>query len=260
MWPQRSSSARARPGCRSTRTRSWPTRSPQLALGQEVPEELWTAVAEVLAWAYGLSDRAQLPRIGDQGHRVQARYRPSPSVRFPSLRSPSAHEAHLDHQPPPRLRGRGARALARVQAHRRPPGPQPPRDDLRAAREVHRLQEGPRAAGSLRGRGLHLLRPRGPDRLDRPLRPGQGRHARAVRVDPHPRRRARRAAPPGLGAALAAPLGARHRQGARAVHRHPRPPPDARGARRLARRSRSRTCAAARTTSRSPTSPRSTRS
>jgi flagellar biosynthesis protein len=26
----------------------------QLSLGQEVPEALWTAVAEVLAWAYGL--------------------------------------------------------------------------------------------------------------------------------------------------------------------------------------------------------------
>jgi len=49
------------------------------------------------------------------------------------------------------------------------------------------------------------------NRLDRPLRPGQGRHARAVRVDPHPRRGARRAPSPGLGAALAAPLGARHR-------------------------------------------------
>jgi len=29
----------------------------QLALGDEVPEAMWTAVAEVLAWAYGL-DRA----------------------------------------------------------------------------------------------------------------------------------------------------------------------------------------------------------
>jgi flagellar biosynthesis protein len=30
-----------------------------LALGQEVPEALWTAVAEVLAWAYSLTaDRA----------------------------------------------------------------------------------------------------------------------------------------------------------------------------------------------------------
>ena len=136
---------------------------------------------------------------------------------------------------PPRLRGGGAGAVARVQGDRRPAGPQPARHDLRAAGQVHRLQEGPRAAGALRGRGLHLLRPRGADRLDRPLRPGQGRHARAVRVDPHPRRRARRAPPPGLGAALAAPLGARHRQGARAVHRAPRPPPVARGARRLAR-------------------------
>jgi flagellar biosynthesis protein len=32
-----------------------------LALGQEVPEALWTAVAEVLAWAYGLQERAITP-------------------------------------------------------------------------------------------------------------------------------------------------------------------------------------------------------
>lgn len=32
-----------------------------LALGQEVPEELWMAVAEVLAWAYGLESRAITP-------------------------------------------------------------------------------------------------------------------------------------------------------------------------------------------------------
>ena len=31
----------------------------QLALGDEVPEAMWTAVAEVLAWAYGL-DRAAI--------------------------------------------------------------------------------------------------------------------------------------------------------------------------------------------------------
>jgi flagellar biosynthesis protein len=30
----------------------------QLALGDEVPEAMWTAVAEVLAWAYGLDRRA----------------------------------------------------------------------------------------------------------------------------------------------------------------------------------------------------------
>lgn len=29
-----------------------------LDLGQEVPEELWVAVAEVLAWAYGLEKNA----------------------------------------------------------------------------------------------------------------------------------------------------------------------------------------------------------
>jgi flagellar biosynthesis protein len=32
-----------------------------LALGQEVPEELWKAVAEALAWAYSLSDSAITP-------------------------------------------------------------------------------------------------------------------------------------------------------------------------------------------------------
>jgi flagellar biosynthesis protein len=32
-----------------------------LALGQEVPEELWTAVAEVLAWAYSVGDGAITP-------------------------------------------------------------------------------------------------------------------------------------------------------------------------------------------------------
>ena len=33
----------------------------QLALGQEVPQAMWNAVAEVLAWAYGLSGRAPTP-------------------------------------------------------------------------------------------------------------------------------------------------------------------------------------------------------
>ena len=32
-----------------------------LALGQEVPEDLWLAVAEVLAWAYGLEKQAITP-------------------------------------------------------------------------------------------------------------------------------------------------------------------------------------------------------
>ena len=33
----------------------------QLSLGQEVPEAMWTAVAEVLAWAYGLSGGTPTP-------------------------------------------------------------------------------------------------------------------------------------------------------------------------------------------------------
>ena len=32
-----------------------------LALGQEVPEEMWLAVAEVLAWAYELEKKAITP-------------------------------------------------------------------------------------------------------------------------------------------------------------------------------------------------------
>lgn len=33
-----------------------------LALGDEVPEELWTAVAQVLAWAYSLDPAGNYPR------------------------------------------------------------------------------------------------------------------------------------------------------------------------------------------------------
>ena len=33
----------------------------QLALGQEVPQAMWTAVAEVLAWAYGLHEKPATP-------------------------------------------------------------------------------------------------------------------------------------------------------------------------------------------------------
>ena len=32
-----------------------------MALGDEVPEELWAAVAEALAWAYAVSERAITP-------------------------------------------------------------------------------------------------------------------------------------------------------------------------------------------------------
>ena len=32
-----------------------------LALGDEVPEDLWAAVAEALAWAYSVNDRAITP-------------------------------------------------------------------------------------------------------------------------------------------------------------------------------------------------------
>jgi flagellar biosynthesis protein len=33
-----------------------------LALGQEVPEQLWAAVAEALAWAYSVGDAAITPK------------------------------------------------------------------------------------------------------------------------------------------------------------------------------------------------------
>ena len=33
----------------------------ELVLGQEIPEQMWTAVAQVLAWAYGLSEKRPTP-------------------------------------------------------------------------------------------------------------------------------------------------------------------------------------------------------
>jgi hypothetical protein len=58
------------------------------------------------------------------------------------------------------------------------------------------------------------------DRYD----PGQGSDARAVRVDADPRRRAGRAAPPRLGASLAASRRAHHQQRPRDLHRRQRTP------------------------------------
>ena len=55
----------------------------------------------------------------------------------------------------------------------------PAGSDLRADGEIHRLPQGARDAGPLRGGGLHLLRPGSADPVDRPLRPGK-RHAGAV--------------------------------------------------------------------------------
>ena len=33
----------------------------ELAMGQEIPDQMWTAVAQVLAWAYGLSEKRPTP-------------------------------------------------------------------------------------------------------------------------------------------------------------------------------------------------------
>ena len=91
----------------------------QLALGQEVPEAMWTAVAEVLAWAYGLDREGDLPRIGDEGYGVLRPIQASSVSRAPLVGAPSRHEARHVTQPPPRLARRSALALwQRVQAHR----------------------------------------------------------------------------------------------------------------------------------------------
>ena len=122
---------------------------------------------------------------------------------------------------------------------------------------LHRLPQGARGTRPVRRRGLPLLRPGGADPLDRPLRPRQGRHARAVRLDADPRRRARRAAPPRLGAALAAPRRAHDQQRPRdaSSYAHERQP-DPRRARRAGRHEPRPSWPAASTRSRSPRSAR----
>ena len=54
--PRRFSRAHVRRACRFTATPSWPRRSRNWRSEQEIPEQMWTAVAQVLAWAYGLSE------------------------------------------------------------------------------------------------------------------------------------------------------------------------------------------------------------
>src|SRR5205823_10169132 len=94
----------------------------------------------------------------------------------PPQRSLKAHEAR-DTEPPADLARRYAGTLEEVPGDERPAGAQQARPDLRAAGQVHRLQQDPRAPRALRGRRLHLVRARGADQLDRALRPGEGRHA-----------------------------------------------------------------------------------
>jgi flagellar biosynthesis protein len=54
--------------------RSWPRHLARWRSAREVPEDLYLAVAEVLAWAYGLEKRGQLPRNGDVGVFTPCRY------------------------------------------------------------------------------------------------------------------------------------------------------------------------------------------
>ena len=109
-------------------------------------------------------------------------------------------------------RGGGPGDLAGVPAVGRSAGPRPADLHVHADGPLHRLPQGARGAGPMRRRGLPLLRAGGADPLDRALRPREGRDARAVRLDPHPRCGPGRAAPPRLGAALAAPRRARDQQ------------------------------------------------
>ena len=86
--PTRSSRARARRACPCARTRSSPTALAALALGDEVPEELWTAVAEVLAWAYRLRFPCNYPKgvmqeVGVEGPIQALSVRPAPSKEHP---------------------------------------------------------------------------------------------------------------------------------------------------------------------------------
>ena len=85
---ERSSRARARRACRSARPRAGRALA-ALALGHEVPEELWTAVAR--GARVGLRARAgrRLPHMGDAGHGVWARYTLCPSVPPLSRSTPS---------------------------------------------------------------------------------------------------------------------------------------------------------------------------
>ena len=91
----------------------------QLSLGQEVPEAMWTAVAEVLAWAYGLSGRGPYPKpvMKDIGSAPDTAFvRQSVS---PSQERSSSHEAHdVLRQPPPRF---ARRMPSRCGVSTRPP-------------------------------------------------------------------------------------------------------------------------------------------
>ena len=84
---------------------------------------------------------------------------------------------------------------------------------LLAAGQVRRRPHGLRPAGARRGGRPHLLRPGRPDQRDRALRPRARDQVRDLRDHPHQGRDHRRAALPGLGAALGPRQGPRDREG-----------------------------------------------
>ena len=232
-----------------------------LALGQEVPEEMWTAVAEVLAWAYSARGTRQLPRTGDEGMgsgpdtgRVR-QFRPASSGVRPAMK-PADHRPAASASPRRRRSRSGASTSAPVivQVRNRLVMTFAPLVKYIVFKKVRELPARCEVEDFI-SCGLEALIA-SIDRYD---------PAKGATLEQFAWTRIHGAVLDELRRQDWAPRSLRRwerdiAQGARAVHRPPRPPPDARGARRRRSRSRSRTCAAARTTSPSPTSRRSTRS
>ena len=125
--------------------------------------------------------------------------------------------------------------LARVQADGRPGAPRPADPHVRAAREVRRRPARQRAPGARRGGRPRLVRAARPDRRDRAVRPGARHQVRDVRDRADQGLDHRRAALHGLGAALGAGAGARHRAVDRGARGEAPPRAERRGDLRRAR-------------------------
>ena len=185
----------------------------------------FAGIAAAAAEAVDSEPRPGGARRGGRGHRALAAH---PRVAEPEEKTGLGRILY-------RWRRRDAGALARVRQEQGPGSSRPAHPHVRAARQVRRRTPRERPARARRRERPRLVRPPGPDRGDRALRPEPRHQVRDLRHRAHQGLDHRRAARDGLGSPLGPISRARHRAGDRGARAQAPPRADRRGDRGEAR-------------------------
>src|SRR4051794_15836461 len=124
-----------------------PGHRPPYATIEPVFWPLWTGHPQKWGWCPSTYGHREITRLGDVQTGRPWRYRECPQRR--DLKE-KPHGLHRLEEPP--LRPADPRTLEEVPRDQRPGAPRSPDPHLRAAGQVHRLPQGARDAGPLRGR------------------------------------------------------------------------------------------------------------